>query len=395
MSSKVLFIALVYLFAAFPLWADFQHQGNETPAQMELEVADNEFKVLSYNLYNLFDAEHDKGKNDFTWLPLDYPGKYIKCQELSNEYYRKECQSTNWTQEKLEIKVRQLAKVVRLQGSLPELMAVQEIENEKALGLLQKELGFKKLLITDSPDKRGIDVGLMFNENKLEYIEHEEINISDILKSEYDLNVKTRNILRVHFRAKDSRSKKIIGVYVNHWPSQSKGSIFRYNAALILKDYIDQQTSKIGSKNYYVIAMGDFNTVETDSPHPFYHVIHNPLWKNYLVDVQTHSFDVGNPMRFKMPIGTFWYKRDGIFNQLDRIFISENLRSPESLSVVPDSYRIIGTEINSRIWYYEDRNGNFHPTQHFIPLRSNFHTTDENKAGYSDHYPVAVKFRFP
>ncbi|MCH2532847.1 MAG: hypothetical protein MK008_00225 [Bdellovibrionales bacterium] len=395
MSSKLFVIALIYLFASLPLLADFQGQSSQTPATMELEVANNEFKVLSYNLYNLFDAEHDEGKSDWTWLPLNYPGKYIKCQELSNEYYRKECQTTNWTQEKLEMKVRQLARVVRLQGSLPDLMAVQEIENGKALGLLQKELGYERLVITNSPDRRGIDVGLMFNEDKLEYIEHEEINISDILEAEFGLNVKTRNILRVHFKPKFGNNKKVIGVYVNHWPSQSKGSIFRYNASQILRNHIDEQTNTIGSSNYYVIAMGDFNTIDADSPHPFYHVMHNPLWKNYLVDVQSHSFDVGNPMRFKMPIGTFWYKRGGIFNQLDRIFISKNLRSPESLAVVPDSFRIVGTEMNSRTWYYKDRNGNFHPTEHYIPLRSNFHTTDESRAGFSDHYPVAVKFRFP
>ena len=230
MSSKLLFVvALIYIFAAFPLWANYEHQGGggQTPPTMELKVEDNEFKVLSYNLYNLFDAEHDQGKSDWTWLPLNYPSKYIKCQELSNEYYRKECQTTNWTQEKLEIKVRQLARVVRLQGSLPDLLAVQEIENENALGLLQDELGYKRLLITNSPDRRGIDVGLLFNEDKLEYVEHEDINISDILESEYGLNVKTRNILRVHFRPKQGNREKVIGVYVNHWPSQRKGSIFR------------------------------------------------------------------------------------------------------------------------------------------------------------------------
>ncbi len=359
-------------------------------ARMATKTGATEFKVMSYNVLNLFDTKHDKGKLDHTFLPINSRGKAINCQRLSKDYYREQCLRLDWTKEKLLLKLHQLKKSIALQGSLPDLLAVQEVENENVVKMLGQVLGYSNYLVTNSPDRRGIDVALLFNQNKLEYIEHQEIDVSS------RVNFKTRNILRAHFRPKrgHNRSKKVIAVYVNHWPSQGKGSVTRFTASQVLAEEIVKQTNKIGIKNYHVIATGDFNTTTNDSPHPFHDMLTSPTtWDLFLYDTQSISEKSRNPMRYQMPPATYWYQREGVYNHFDRLFISQNLWSPEGVTVLPHSYRIVGTPVNSKHHQYRGRSPDYYPIDQLVPFKGNFNTTDINKLGYSDHYPVVVKFK--
>ena len=36
-------------------------------------------EIMSYNVENLFDAKHDEGKIDWSFLPKDVPGKKEAC----------------------------------------------------------------------------------------------------------------------------------------------------------------------------------------------------------------------------------------------------------------------------------------------------------------------------
>ncbi|MCB0414796.1 MAG: hypothetical protein KDD50_10710 [Bdellovibrionales bacterium] len=352
-----------------------------------LPVGQKEFKIMSYNLLNLFDELHDPDKLDHTFLPLNYPGKAINCQKLSSEYYRNECLTTNWTAEKVKLKIKQIKKVVELQGSLPDLLSVQEIENARVTQMLADELGYKKFVITNSPDKRGIDVALLFNEDKLEYIDHFEYDVSDVT------NKPTRNILRVHFRPKSGDYNQIIAVYVNHWPSQAAAPVIREAVADKLRQIINRQVNKFGSENYYVIVTGDFNTTESEAPNGFHHVIASPYWKNQLLDVQVLSKKSNNPMTWKMPPGTYWYHGDGVYNIFDRFFISRNLYSPEGVTVDPKSFRILGNEFNSVLHNYQNRKTQFFAQSQWVPKKFDFHLTSNENQGFSDHYPIVVKFK--
>lgn len=398
-SYKLLFTIII---TCFQLTAAAQQSdlfgGEEelypTPKRMRLRVAQDEFKIMSYNVLNLFDNEHDVedgvSKLDHTFLPLNYPGKAIECQKLSRDYYRKDCLKTNWTDEKLALKLKQIEKSVRIQGSLPDLLALEEVENENVISMLGQVLGYDYYVMTRSPDKRGIDVALLFNQKKLEYIEHQEIDVSSAV------GFRTRNILRVNFRPRVGRYKdrKTIGVYVNHWPSQAAGSIARYTAAQVLATAIDQQIETYGSEHYYVIATGDFNTLERDSPNPFHDLLTSPFqWSNFLYDVNTLSDSSRNPMKYHMPPGTYWYGRSGKYNKFDRFFVSQNLYSPEGAQVVPESFRIVGTRLNSVHYKYKKRSPEFYPVDQLVPFRYNFNTVDVDRLGFSDHYPIVVKFK--
>lgn len=73
---------------------------------------------------------------------------------------------------------------------------------------------------------------------------------------------------------------------MNHWPSQASPSITRVTAAKHIKKTIDQFAKKY-KENYHVVAVGDFNTIEKDSPKPF-DVIQDKDWEHNLVDVEQH-----------------------------------------------------------------------------------------------------------
>ncbi|MBC86518.1 MAG: hypothetical protein CL677_05000 [Bdellovibrionaceae bacterium] len=385
---------LFRLLAVFVLFSTFQASAESDVNDSSLarrsikqDTSSSEIKVMSYNVLNLFDAQHDSGKLDHTFLPLSYRGKVINCQRLSRSYYREECLNTDWTDEKVVAKIAQIKKVVEMQGDLPDLLAVQEIENANVAGMLQRALGYDAFVITNSPDKRGIDVALLYKEDKLRYLNHEELDITE------QVGFETRNILKVHFQPKVGTSSNVIGVYVNHWPSQASGPIARMSAANALSEFIDRETQEIGRSKYHVLVMGDFNTLRHEVPNAFHNVLNSPYWDNYLFDVQTLSEDSSNNMTLYMPPGTYWYSAKGKYQRFDRFFISHNLRDTAGLSVIPNTYRIVGTPENTREVRYRSRDSDYYPSKQRVPLRYNFNTLTESELGFSDHFPIVVKFK--
>ena len=275
-----------------------------------------------------------------------------------------------------------------MQGVLPDLLAVQEIENDFVAQKLAETLGYDKFIITHADDKRGIEVALLYKENKLQYLEHEEFNVSKAL------GFQTRHILRAHFKLKSDKTDRIIGVYVNHWPSQASHPTYRAAVAKLLRGEINNQTHKIGLDKYSVILTGDFNTRADEIPNAFHTYLTSPNWDHYVSDAQSLSEQNKNPMTYKMPPGTYWYKRGGSYHKYDRILISQNLNSARDIIIKPNGYRILATRMNSKKVKYSERSLNWYGATQFVPVGYNFNTYDPKKAGFSDHYPVAVKFKF-
>lgn len=353
----------------------------------------SEIKVLSYNLLNLFDAQHDSGKDDYTFLPKNFPGKTAACEKLykSNKGYGKLCFDTDWSEDKMLLKIEQIKKALSYQGELPDLMGVQEIENAKVATELADTLGYgKQFLITDSPDPRGIDVALFYRTEKLRLIETEEIPITGA-----DFTVKaTRNILRAHFALEHGDKSVILGVYVNHWPSPAGPPEKRVGAANILKAAIDKQTKRIGKNNYFVVALGDFNTLSEETPNAIHHVVANPDWNNALFDAQENSFSRYNPARAQMPSNSHWYITNNTWDKLDRILLSQNFDDKQGLEVVPSSFRILAAKGVTQPFEYTQTNsfkfGNYLPA---VPWRYNFSATSAADAGFSDHLPIYLKIK--
>jgi len=139
------------------------------------------------------------------------------------------------------------------------LLGVAEIENDTVLNILVNHKGLKsrklKIVHYDSPDRRGIDVGLLYNPKYFTplYSEPLFVQLPGGSKDAYF----TRDILYV----KGILDGDTIHVMVGHWPSRSGGeerSIpARAAAASVVKGVVDSLMAvNIQSK---IVIMGDLN----------------------------------------------------------------------------------------------------------------------------------------
>ncbi|OQW53734.1 MAG: hypothetical protein A4S09_06715 [Proteobacteria bacterium SG_bin7] len=338
---------------------------------------ENLLSIMAYNTENTFDVKHDEGKDDYTFLPLSFPDKARHCY-TSPIQYREFCLKTDWTEDKAELKIHQLKRMISSQGYLPDLVALEEVENQIVMHDLAQDLGYEKFLITNSPDMRGIDVALMYNEQKLIYMSHEEINIDDGKLEK----LKTRNILRVNFRVK-GKQKVVLGVYVNHWPSQLKTKDTRILAAETLLADIKAQQKKYTKKHYYAVVVGDLNTTDRESTD----VIGKVLGATF-EDVQ--SFGQKNSELE----GTYFYPARWRWERLDRILVSKNLVGKGELEVIPESFTVVKPSFSVHDYTEQKpKSPHYGKTMRNVPIRYDFSSTDPNTAGFSDHFPVLVNIQ--
>ena len=160
MFSKVSFLLVLFL----PLISNCQN------------VKRDSFYVANWNLENLFDTIDDPVKDDKEFLP-DSPLK--------------------WNDEKYEQKLTNLAKVINYMnnGCGPDILAVEEVENINVLKRLIYKLRDRDYIIAhrDSPDARGIDVGLLYDRSIF------DIDSLAAIHVELSNNNPTRDILYVVF----------------------------------------------------------------------------------------------------------------------------------------------------------------------------------------------------
>lgn len=349
----------------------------------------NEIKFMSYNVLNLFDTEKDGDNDDWAFLPANYPNKKAHCDEMKPGHDKDLCSNLDWTPERLNLKLDQIASVVRFQGDIPDVLVLVEIENHNVIEPLAKKLGYDDYSITDSKTKRGTNVAILFKTAKLIRLADESINAT------LPKNEKTRDILRVDLQIKGTNS--IISVYGNHWPSQMNPTENRIYAAKQLLNNIDQMKNHYGKFQQFVVSMGDYNVTDSDSPNPINDIVFAKGEKNHLLDGRTLANNrPSNPALKYMPEGTFYYSRDKVWDEFDRVILSPNLTSNLQVQFLPDSFRIIFPEFMS-ISHTERSplpgNGTG-GKQIRIPFEYNFFANTPTEAGYSDHLPVVFKLRY-
>ena len=327
--------------------------------------------VRSYNVENLFDTEHDEGKTDWTYLPLSVkknnPQVWAYCRTLPVESWRNECFNLDWNDKVLNVKIQNIAKVLRAvnQGKGADVIVVEEVENKKVLKMLVDlglaGMGYKYISLIEGPDERGIDVGV--------------ISRYPIIKEKLHLiNLRgtsgksaTRGILEVDIKI----NNKIMTVFGNHWPSQGSKTDTRLRASEVL---LDKASKAIGDM---VVAVGDFNTVDEDMPHPF---------DMNILPVFDCAETKAREFRTHLHPGTNWHR--GEWSSLDRIFVlKESQIKAKSFKPLWNKFEIINDvfvlkEINWRD-YSTGRT-----EVHVVPNRFD----PVKKTGFSDHLGIYMEF---
>ncbi|MAF92158.1 MAG: hypothetical protein VX583_12790 [Bdellovibrionota bacterium] len=391
---RFLFTSVLVLFTCNSTMAleclneNFQFRKNQQEIDYRIYTSNREIKLMSYNVQNLFDTNQDKGKMDWEFLPRNYPGKAQACARVK-KHYRQKCLESNWTLEKYKLKLLKIREAIEMAGPLPDILALQEIENEKVVGDLAKLLGFRKFVVTNSPDQRGIDVALLFNEDHFKYVDHHQV----VMTGGVFANKPTRNILGVNFQPMGSSNH--FGIYVNHWPSQAAPPETRVSVAYQLRKFIETNRRRFGS-SYHVIATGDFNTVDEDFPNPISHVIETPAWPEHLVDLQRVINKNFVKLRVLLPPGSYFYKKTNSWNRFDRFLLSQNFFSSGGLFANLGNFRIIATKNMGQCFFDSLFAANYSYGNHVfgIPKKYNHNARGLEDAGFSDHFPIVMSFSY-
>lgn len=307
-----------------------------------------------YNVENLFDTEDDPNNDgDDDYLPS---GPY------------------NWTPAKYEKKLDNIAKVISRLGkdytqAGPAILGVAEVENRRVLEDLVKneriaDRGYE-IVHYDSPDRRGIDVGLLYNPRLFQVTNSKAVPY--ILPDRPDF--KTRDLLVVS----GMLAGEPLHVVVCHWPSRyggNKSSALREHAASIALSIVDSLQTIDPYAN--VVIMGDLNDDPTDKStrvvlNAKKHAndvkkggLHNTMWKHY---------DRG--------VGSLAYQNK--WNLFDQIIVS---------------YGLLGKHSQSGLMYWKSEVFN----KEFLIQKEGkrkgypWRTFDGNTFidGYSDHFPTLI-----
>ncbi len=324
------------------------------------------FRVMNYNVENLFDTEDDPQKDDEDFLP---DGRM------------------HWTKGRYHHKLEQIAHVINRVGKweMPALVGLQEVESAQTLHdlIAQTPLckqGYK-FLITNSPDRRGIDVGLLYRPEQFDLIRSEEFVVS--FRKEPDK--KTRNILYAVGRLPNN---SLLHVMVCHLPSRREGAkataIFRREAALLIRKKCDS-VAVIDPKASFLI-MGDFNgdPNEAATVHELEAGLRLPkhLTPEAIPEYPPQLYNLFGEHTEANPAGSYVYQ--GTWTQLDQIIISESVLLPSAaIQYIKGSAH---TVYEPYLLFYPKE-----PGREPMPNRT-YVGSRYNKDGFSDHLPIVADF---
>lgn len=346
-------------------------------------------QVMSYNVENLFDTKHDvvsgKDKNDWTLLPKDTPGKKEACKEEKNKFRRNECFDTDWTEEKVETRLGQISDVIlKERKEIPDFLGLVEVENADIVNRLGKKIGLDQLEITESPDFRGVDVALLYKNSP---------SIKKVSRAEHVVAVDypTRNILEVEFLIDN---KYPLTIFVNHWPSLANPDSWRIKAAEVLANRVKEILAK--NPNMGILAMGDFNTIDSNDPHPFKTVLYKDnLFSDVDADFKADK-TISDDVKKKLAPGTYYFSPKDEWNMLDHFFINSNMKDGKDMDVKVSTFEIYNPQfITKELSKITGTSDEADRKIILAPKRFNADESSKEKMGYSDHFPILVKLDFP
>ncbi len=169
-----------------------------------------------------------------------------------------------WSWKKFEKKRDDIAKTILLvkekYGLYPALIGLCEIENSCVLQQLTEQtplarVGYKYIHY-NSPDKRGIDVALLYNPTVFNAVEGKKISVKEFL---------TRDILYVKGVV---NSLDTLHCFVNHWPSKLGGEVKSLPKRMTVSSLLKHNTDSILKINpkANILLMGDFNDSPNSKP---------------------------------------------------------------------------------------------------------------------------------
>ncbi len=315
--------------------------------------AQETFRVMCWNVENLFDVQHDSLKNDREFLP---------------ESLR------HWHYGRYKKKLADISRVITAVGQWtpPALVALCEVENDSVLRDLTRysplrEHGYH-YVITDSPDERGIDVALLYQRDRFRLLSHRSIRIEK--QGQFR---STRDILHVSGQLITGDT---LDVLVCHLPSRSGEVKASEPYRLLVAEKIRREADSLmqARRRPQLLLTGDFNDYPQNrsikqvlgavapptqpAPRKLYHLLAR----------KAQQKDFGT------------YKYQGEWGLLDHLIVSGSL-----LDASAPLYTNEGKADIARLPFLlvnDEKYGGVQPFRTYYGMKY--------QGGYSDHLPVYV-----
>lgn len=306
------------------------------------------FRIVSYNLENLFDWMDDSKTDDDSFT-----------EEGDHQ----------WTEKKFRRKLSNLSKALVAAGGwqTPVVIGLCEVENAFVVNELahNTELSYAdySFVHRDSPDQRGVDVAMLYDAKRFQLI--------------------TQSFLRVHLEERPTRdilyakgvlkeTGDTLHLFVNHWPSRYGGELEseakRIKAAQVLRHTTDSIFSH--NKEANIVIMGDFNEYPSNES----------ISRTLGAFKQWEQAEAGNLYNTcfqydgNESVGS--HKFEGRWGMLDQFIISGHLLS--NMNGLHTNLSLVNI-CNEPFLLKKDRTG-------FAPKRAFLGTLFAN--GFSDHLPI-------
>ena len=237
---------------------------------------------------------------------------------------------------------------------MPDIVGLEEVENAFVLRQVLQKTALRKLdykyVHFDSPDRRGIDVALLYRSSRLDLLDSKPCPLFAA-----DTVMATRDILLCVFK----RDSAKVAVLVNHHPSKYGGAAEsepRRRIAVERLRFLADSLAAIGIDR--IIAGGDFN----DTADNLVFRLLEPALLPLHMDL------------FRRGLGTIKY--DGKWDLIDHIYVSPALTPLSRMQILRIPFLLTRDTVHSGE----------------KPLRT--YTGPRHTGGVSDHLPVLLESAF-
>ncbi|WP_452225631.1 endonuclease/exonuclease/phosphatase family protein [Lacinutrix chionoecetis] len=302
------------------------------------------YAIAFYNIENLFDIYNDELTRDDDLIPTA---------------------EKRWTVKRYKNKLRKIGYVIANIGKKdvsrhPAIVGLAEVENEAVLEDLVSSKHLKdfnyKFVHYNSPDERGIDVALLYDDSifKVAYSKSYNLELIDDLGI-VDL---TRDILLVSGLFEGLE----LHLIVNHWPSRRTGDIETAYKRMKASQKVTEIIHELKEKNPVakVIVMGDFN----DDP------------ASESIKALERSHGLFNPMKTLLSQVRGTTSHNLNWNLFDQFLITHNFFERKKNALRYEDADIFDED------FLKENDGKYKGS----PYRT--YVGKRYKGGYSDHFPV-------
>ena len=292
---------------------------------------------VELNCENLFDTQHDDGKEDYEFL--------VDGQR-------------HWTRTRYWNKLNAISQeLLSCSNELPDLVALVEIENDTVMHDLTRRSLLRgagyEYLMTESPDLRGIDVTLLYLPEHFHPICYDCLEVPPLK----DMRP-TRDILYVEG---ETAYGDTLHIFVVHAPSRYGGELPTRPHRRQMIDVLLKALQQLEGKN--IIVAGDFNDY-ADSPSL-------KLLSGILHNISSSAKGRGGRAK-----GTYRYQ--GEWNSIDHVLVSQPMIQHVDSVYINDAKFLLERET---------KYGGWKPRRSYQGYRY--------QQGYSDHLPLVVRFKRP